>query len=136
MVAPYSYDPSDANSAAFHDETSRAIKLLRQALDRCGRSPGDDLGTTQRKRKQRGLVDQAIQSVEAAQRKGMDADDASAVEYPVLTKYTLRDAVKQLGDVKKVSSHFGMSTGSIKRSMRMFGIEPESYEDFYGGGNS
>lgn len=136
MVAPYSHSPDDANAAAFHDETNKALKLLRQASDRCGRNPGDDLGTTQRKRKQRGLLEQAIQAIEGAQRKGMDADGGNVAEYPVLTKYTLRDAVKKFSDVKKVASHFGMSTGSIKRSMRMFQIEPESYDEFYGGSSA
>lgn len=136
MVASYSHSPDDPNAAAFHDETNRALKLLRQATDRLGRNPGDDLGTTQRKRKQRGLIDQAIQSIEGAQRKGMDADADSAREYPVLTKYTLKEAVGRLSDVSKVATYFGMSTGSIKRSMRMFKIEPESYDEFYGGSSA
>lgn len=132
MVAYYSHSPEDEVTAAFHDETNRALKLLRQASDRCGRSPGDDLGVMQRKRKQRALLDQAIKQVEKAQRKGMDSDEGNR-SYPVLTKYTLKDAVGKLGKLTKVASHFGMSTGAIKRSMRMFKIEPEDYSDFLGG---
>lgn len=132
MVSPYSHKPDGPESAAFHDETNQAIKKLRQASERCGRNPEDDLGTSQLKRKQRGLLEQAIQAIESAQRKGMDADRATA-EFPVLTQYTLRAAVDKFPHVSKVASHFGMSTGSIKRSMRMFKIDPGDYDVFYGG---
>ena len=111
---------SDQDLDGFLSDVSEAIRLLRRASDRSSRSGG--LGSNQRRR-QRGLVDIAIRNAEAARRLASTHEERShGPDHPVLTKYSLASAAKELKSLDKVARHFGMSTGAIRRTMRMFGI--------------
>lgn len=134
MVQRYSHEAATEQAQAFHDESSKAISRLRSAADRLNRQPGEDLAAAQRKRKQRGHIEQAIRSIESAQRLSMSTDDPDhRTEFPSLTKQTLRHAVRDLKSLDKVASHFGMAPGAIQRMIKMFYIEPDDPQTFFGG---
>lgn len=133
MVQRYSHEASTEQARVFHEETSRSIARLRTAADALSRQPGEDLAAAQRKRKQRGHIDQAIRAIEVAQRIGMTTGDPDhRTDFPGLTKQSLRHAVLDLKSLDKVASHFGMAPGAIRRMMQMFYVEPNNPESFYG----
>lgn len=132
----YSYEASDEASKAFHEDLTKAISQVRGLLDRCSKAPSDDLAVMQRKRKQRSLVDHAVRSLEGAARLIENAADPNRKDpsmYPVLTKKSLTEACKSIGNLQKVASHFGMEPNVVKRMIRMFGITVGNSEQFYGG---
>lgn len=130
MVRRYSHSAEDPQAQAFHDETSKATASLRRAVDTLGRQGSDDLTTTTRKRKQRTLIEQALRGIQEAQKLGFEAEDT---EHPVLTKYTLRDAVKKMDSLGKVADHFGVQPPVVSRMMKMFNVQPSDAGKFYGG---
>lgn len=130
MVRRYSHTAEDPQAQAFHENTSKAVTTLHRASDALGRQNGDDLTTTTRKRKQRVLLEQAMMAIKEAQKLGIAAEEA---EQPVLTKYTLKDAVKRLDTLGKVADHFGVQPPVVSRMMKMFNVQPADKGQFYGG---
>jgi hypothetical protein len=117
----YSHSPASADDQVFHDGTSKALTSLRRAIGGCDRVAGEDLASTQIKRKKRSRLEQAIRSIEAAQRMGFYEEERH--EFPVLTKQTLKQALKETDDIGKIASYFGMSEGAIHRLLRMFHLD-------------
>lgn len=130
MVRRYSHTAEDPQAQLFHESTSKALTTLHRAADSLGRNGGDDLTTTTRKRKQRALLDQAMRTIQEAQKLGIAAAET---EQPVLTKYTLRDAVKKMDTLGKVADHFGVQPPVVSRMMKMFNVQPSNAGQFYGG---